>query len=138
MLCERYEKGLIPFPTIRKFVDEIVEKFQPDKIFLFGSYAYGEPNEDSDVDLLVVMPAKNEITQAVRIRRATSHPFPLDLLVRTPEELAQWLEWGDSFLREVTTKGRLLYEKNNRPVGPQGRRGSTRSKNPRRRKTAPE
>jgi predicted nucleotidyltransferase len=138
MPCERDEKGLIPFPTIRKFVDEIVEKFQPDKVFLFGSYAYGEPNEHSDVDLLVVMPAKNQVTQALRIRRATSHPFPLDLLVRTPETLAQWLEWGDSFLREITTKGRLLYEKNNNPLGPQGRRGSTGRPNPRRRITAPE
>jgi predicted nucleotidyltransferase len=138
MLCERDEKGLIPFLTIRKFVDEIAEKFQPDKIFLFGSYAYGEPNEDSDVDLLVVMPAKNHITQALRIRRATSHPFPLDLMVRTPEELAQRLEWGDSFLCEITTKGRLLYEKHDSRLGPKGGRRSTGRPNPRRRKTAPE
>jgi predicted nucleotidyltransferase len=87
----------------------IAERFRPDAIILFGSYAYGEPNSDSDVDILVVMPARNEIDQAVRIRLAVPSPFPMDLLVRTPDTLSWRLATGDSFLREVVTKGTVLH-----------------------------
>lgn len=100
----------ITMAAIRRLADEIAEKFHPEKIILFGSYAYGEPNEDSDVDLLVVMPAANMINQSVRIRRLTSHPFPLDLIVRTPTYLQKRLVLGDWFLREIVGKGKVLYE----------------------------
>jgi predicted nucleotidyltransferase len=122
MQCERDENGLIPFSAIKRLADEIVAKFQPDKIILFGSYAYGTPNKHSDVDLLVVMPAKNEINQEIRITEAIDHPFAIDLLVRTPKKLQERLELGDWFLREVVTKGRVLYEKTDRGVGRKGGR----------------
>jgi predicted nucleotidyltransferase len=128
--------GLIPFRLIRRLANQIVEKFQPEKIILFGSYADGEPNVHSDVDLLVVMPAKNEITQAGRIRLATEHPFPLDLLVRTPVWLSARLERGDSFIREVVGRGRVLYEKTDRGVDSEGRSRPSLGAQPRRRKTA--
>ena len=63
----RRRRGLIPQAAIRRLVREIAERFQPEKIILFGSYAYGKPHADSDVDILVVMPAGNELNQAVRI-----------------------------------------------------------------------
>src|SRR5437867_2605831 len=85
-------------PAIRRLARQIAEKFHPDRIILFGSYAYGKPHKDSDVDLLVVMPAKNMTSQAVRIRLATDHPFPLDLMVRTPEYLSTRMELGDQFV----------------------------------------
>jgi len=108
----RWEYGKeIPRAVIRRFARQIVERFQPDKIILFGSYAYGQPHADSDVDMLVVMPACDEINQAVRIRQKTDHPFPLDLIVRTPENLSWRLEEGDWFLREIVSKGKVLYEK---------------------------
>jgi len=95
--------------AIRKLAREIAQKFQPNKIILFGSYAYGKPHRDSDVDLLVVMPAWNEISKACRIRLAVYHPFPLDLIVRTPENLKRRLAEDDWFLREVVEKGKVLY-----------------------------
>src|ERR1700719_3628529 len=79
----------VPMRVIRKFARQVVEHFQPDKIILFGSYAYGTPHQDSDVDILVVMPARNELSQAFKIRVALQRHFPLDLIVRTPENL----EW---------------------------------------------
>jgi len=75
---------------------EVAERFKPDKIILFGSHAYGKPHADSDVDILVVMPARSAIDQAVRVDRMTAPPFPLDLIVRTPKTLAWHLAGGDS------------------------------------------
>ena len=104
--------------------------FQPEKIILFGSYAYGQPHADSDVDILVVMPARNEIDQAVRIDRVIDPAFPLDLIVCTPKNIAWRLKEGDSFLHEIMTKGKVLYEKADGPVGAKGgvrlRRGQDR------------
>src|SRR5712692_10560763 len=101
----------VPMSAIRRFAREVAEKFQPEKIILFGSHAYGQPHADSDVDILVVMPAYDEINQAVRIRQKSDHPFPLDLIVRTPKNLRWRLEEGDWFLREIVSKGEVLYEK---------------------------
>src|SRR5919205_187899 len=85
---ERWYRGAdIPMRVIRRFARQVAERFQPEKIILFGSYAYGTPHEDSDVDILVVMPARNQIDQAFRIRLAFPRPFALDLIVRTPRRL---------------------------------------------------
>jgi uncharacterized protein len=101
----------IPMRAIRRYALAIADRFHPDKIILFGSFAYGEPNLDSDVDLLVIMPARNQGSQAYKIRLALSAPFPLDLLVRAPETMKWRLEEGDSFLKEIMSKGKVLYEK---------------------------
>jgi predicted nucleotidyltransferase len=106
----RRRLGLVPQAAIRRLAQEIAEKFRPERIILFGSYAYGRPNPDSDVDLLVVMPASNEIGKAARIHQSVDTPFPVDLLVRTPERLKRRLAWGDWFLREIVTQGQVLYE----------------------------
>jgi predicted nucleotidyltransferase len=107
--------------VIRRFARDVAERFQPDKIILFGSYAYGTPHADSDVDILVVMPARNELDQVVRIRWAVEHNFPLDLLVRTPKNMKWRLEEGDWFLREIVSRGKILYEKAYARVGTKGR-----------------
>ncbi len=114
---------------IRRFARDVAEQFHPDKIILFGSYAYGTPHEDSDVDILVIMPTWNQIAQAVRIDCAFDPPFPLDLIVRTPREMKWRLEEGDLFHTEIVSKGKLLYEKGDAGVGAQGRgRLATRKK----------
>src|SRR5579864_857721 len=112
----------IPVAAIRRYVRQIARRFDPDKVILFGSYAYGTPHLDSDVDLLVIMPAVREVTQAIRIRLALPAPFPLDLIVRTPQGLKRDLDDSDWFLREVLEKGKVLYAKKNRPMGSQSRR----------------
>jgi predicted nucleotidyltransferase len=108
--------------VIRRYVRRVVERFQPEKIILFGSYAYGSPHPDSDVDLLVIMPARNELDQAFKIRCEVPAPFPMDLLVRTPKDIAWRLEDGDLFHTKIVTKGKLLYEKKHARMGRQGRR----------------
>jgi predicted nucleotidyltransferase len=90
--------------------DQIVHEFKPTQIILFGSHAYGQPRADSDVDLLVVMHHEgNNVYQAIDILQRISPAFAIDLLVRTPSEVVQRLALNDSFLREITTKGRVLY-----------------------------
>ncbi|HLN33146.1 MAG TPA: nucleotidyltransferase domain-containing protein [Gemmataceae bacterium] len=116
-----YQAPKIPMLAIRRFVRQIAERFHPDKIILFGSFAYGRPHEASDVDILVVMPTSNEIDQAIRIWKAVDAPFPLDLIVRTPRNLNWRLEQGDSLLREITEKGKVLYEKAHSAVGAKSR-----------------
>jgi predicted nucleotidyltransferase len=116
-----YRGADVPLREIRRFARQVAELFQPEKIVLFGSYAYGTPHADSDVDILVVMPARNQIDQACRIDAALDPPFPLDLIVRTPRNVAWRLRAGDSFLREVMAKGKVLYEKDNGRVGKKGR-----------------
>ena len=116
----RWEYGkLIPRAVIKDYAREIAERFHPEEIILFGSYAYGKPHKDSDVDILVVMPAYDEINQAVRILK-TNSSFPLDLIVRTPHNLRWRLEEGDWFLREIISRGTVLYEKTHRGVASQG------------------
>lgn len=105
---------------IRRFVRQVAEQFHPDKIILFGSYASGQPHADSDVDILVVMPARNQLDQAVKIHQTILPPFPLDIIVRTPRNMQWRLEEGDSFLREVVSQGKVLYEKVDEGMGGQG------------------
>ena len=96
---------------IRHVVDQIVERFHPAKIWLFGSFAYGTPTPDSDVDLLIAMDtALRNVQQAVEIRKAVAFPFPVDVLVRTPQQIAERLALGDVFFHEVLTKGIVLHE----------------------------
>jgi predicted nucleotidyltransferase len=119
---------------IRRYARAIAEEFHPDKIILFGSHAYGTPHEDSDVDLLVVMPARNQHSQAVRILWRLAAPFPIDLLVRTPKEMAWRLEAGESFTTTIVSQGKVLYEKDDQGVGQEGRAGPRprRARQPRR------
>jgi len=84
--------------VIRCFARGVAERFQPEKIILFGSHAYGKPHADSDVDILVIMPCRNELDQAVKINLAIDPPFPLDIVVRTPHNLSWRLEEGTGFL----------------------------------------
>jgi predicted nucleotidyltransferase len=111
----------VPPSVIRKIARQIAERFQPDKIILFGSYAYGKPHPLSDIDMLVVMPSRNELDKAVHILNVIDSPFSVDLIVRTPHNLAWRLKDGDWFLREVVDKGKTLYEKADRQVGSKSR-----------------
>jgi predicted nucleotidyltransferase len=89
----------------------IAEAFRPERIILFGSYAYGRPTLDSDVDLLVVMPHEGKSWDAAARIRGTVRPrFPVDLVVRTPQKLRERLAMGDVLLREIVTRGTVLYE----------------------------
>jgi uncharacterized protein len=117
-----YRGAEIPMRVIRKFARDVAKRFNPDKIILFGSYAYGTPNADSDVDILVVMPCRNQLDQAAKLSIEIDPPFSLDIIVRKPSEMAWRLEERESFTTEITTKGKVLYEKNDLRMGAKGRK----------------
>ncbi len=97
--------------AIKTFANEVGRRFKPKRIILFGSYAYGKPTPDSDMDLLVVMLCKGRpLEAALNVRLAVAADFPLDLLVRTPAEIRKRLRWGDCFMQEIPSKGKVLYE----------------------------
>ncbi|HVN54904.1 MAG TPA: nucleotidyltransferase domain-containing protein [Anaerolineaceae bacterium] len=101
----------IPKEVIREMVTRIALQFKPIKIILFGSYAHGKPRPESDVDLLIVMNTNlKESEQALHIRQYINPLFGVDILVYTPARLKERLGWGDSFLEEITSKGRVMYE----------------------------
>jgi predicted nucleotidyltransferase len=113
----------ITLQGIQKIVQQIVDRFHPQKVILFGSHAYGKPTEDSDVDLLVVMETEgNPLHTAARISASVDHPFPLDILVIRPSDLVIALEERNIFETEVMTKGVTLYEEENPGVDQQGGR----------------
>ena len=96
---------------LRRMCRRIAETFQPEKIILFGSYAYGQPTLESDVDLLVVMPFEGSyFQQADQITERLNLNLPLDLLVRTPQQVRHRLALGDSFMREILERGKVMYE----------------------------
>ena len=101
----------IPDEIIRELISRIAKEFQPRQIILFGSYAYGKPRSESDVDLLVIVDTElRESEQALRIRQHVNPLFGVDILVYTPSRLEQRLRLGDSFLREIIEKGLVVYE----------------------------
>src|SRR5437763_5230421 len=103
---------MVEVADILKFVDAVAAKFKPQRIVLFGSYAYGTPTEDSDADLLVVMdiPEDDARRQAVTIRQRIPRRFRMDLIVRTPEEIAFRVAHNDWFYREILEQGSVLYD----------------------------
>lgn len=112
-----FYRGEIPMASshaIERVCRDIAKEFRPERIILFGSYAYGDPTPDSDVDILVVMPfsgSPNE--QAIAIRNHVTRqgaPFAMDLLVRTPEWVAYRATNEDWFVREILERGKVMYE----------------------------
>ncbi len=99
---------------IRELSQRIVQEFHPARVILCGSHAAGIPHCDSDVDILVVMPHSGKNWRmAATIRGAVHSSFPLDLLVRQPDEMRQRIAGGDPFLRAVEETGEVLYESHN-------------------------
>ncbi len=99
--------------TLQGIVRRLVESYQPQRIILFGSLAYGEPDEDSDIDLLVIKDTtESPLERRVRVRQLAADPqrrIPFSPLVLTPDELAQRLSLGDVFYHEIVRRGQVLY-----------------------------
>jgi predicted nucleotidyltransferase len=102
---------MVSMEQIEALSQQIVSEFHPEQIVLFGSYAVGQPAADSDVDLLVVLPFEGyPFRKASQILRATDPDFAVDLLARTPEQIQHRLALGDSFIKEILDKGKVLHE----------------------------
>src|SRR5437588_3341954 len=97
----RYPSPNIPMSAIQRYARQIAKRFHPDKIILFGSYAYGKPHVESDVDLLVILPTRDVVSQAILIDGAFEPPFSLGLIVRTPRQIERGLKENDWFLSET-------------------------------------
>ena len=106
-------KNTVRLKDIRETVQQIVERFRPQKVILFGSYAQGKPTEDSDVDLLVIMETDEKpVHAAARISTNIDHPFPLDVLVMSPEEFEETKAVVGGLAYPAHHWGKVLYEAN--------------------------
>jgi len=95
-----------------RIATSIVSEFSPERVVLFGSHAWGKPDAASDVDLLVVLDTDDALAMEGAIARRCRPRFvPMDILVRSPSELAERLRIGDPFMKRVVTQGRVLYER---------------------------
>lgn len=97
---------------INKQAQIIAEKFNPEKIILFGSYANGNPTPESDVDLLIIVNSNRSTWElSVEISLILDHVFPIDILVKTTWEIERRLTYGDFFIEDIINNGKILYER---------------------------
>jgi hypothetical protein len=114
---------MVPADAIIDFVSALAARVSPQQVILFGSYAHGSANDDSDVDILIVMEYCGRAEhEAASIRTSVPANFPLDLLVRRQSEIDGRIACNDFFLKDVMEKGLVLYVANDTRVGEQGRR----------------
>ena len=98
--------------SIAELSERIAREFRPERIILFGSHARGTATEDSDVDLLVVLPFKGRnFWKSLEILNRVDPPFSVDLLARAPEDVTRRYTEGDPLIREALDRGRVLYER---------------------------
>jgi uncharacterized protein len=101
--------------VLESIVQRIVNHLPVEKIILFGSYSnlHGSPTPDSDIDLLIIMETSQSMTRRVLSvsRLLRPRPFPMDILVRTSQEINALLESDDGFFQEIMTQGRVIYDR---------------------------
>jgi predicted nucleotidyltransferase len=99
--------------VIHEIVRRLVAEYAPQKIILFGSYAYGQPDEDSDIDLLIIKATQERFFERMdtlrRIVTGAHRRIPFEPIVLTPEEVVQRLKAGDQFVAEILRKGEILH-----------------------------
>ena len=99
------------YKKIKEVADQIAKEHQPEKIILFGSYAWGEPNRDSDVDLFVIKETENTREIAKKIDSSIfPRPFPIDLIVYTPAKLKSELNLEEPFVSKIARDGKVLFK----------------------------
>ncbi len=99
---------------VGKIRDQLVEVLHPQRIYLFGSHAYGQPTPESDIDLLVVVPPNGErmLDLEIKARRAIGmNDVPIDILVYPSDQFDHRASWRANFEHTVRSKGRLIYGK---------------------------
>ena len=111
--------SMISKEKITDIARKIAECFNPEKIILFGSYVWGKPDKDSDLDLFVIMEStERPIKRAASLRRVLKDRYvPMDILVRTPEELKHRIDIGDPFIKKILRDGQVIYARDRARVG---------------------
>jgi len=98
-------------PVVKEITEKIVKEYQPEKIILFGSYAWGTPGPDSDLDFFVIK--KTDVPSVKRLEQIDKlFPIrytPMDFLVYTPEQVKRRVLGGDFFVRQIVNSGKVLY-----------------------------
>ena len=103
---------MVAMSVIAELSRRIAEEFNPDKIILFGSHAYGAPREYSDVDLLVIMPFEGHpFDKSMEILNTLDPDFSVDVIVRDPADAARRYREYDLLIREAFDRGRVLHER---------------------------
>ena len=103
---------MVGMSEIQALADRIGQEFNPERIVLFGSRAYGRPREDSDVDVLVILPFSGRpLDVALEILERTNPTFAIDLIARRPDDAARRYAEGDPLIRDAFDHGRVLYER---------------------------
>ena len=102
----------IPYEHIIKLAEQIGKDFQPLKVILFGSYAWGTPTEDSDIDILIILPKSDEhpVKVAGKIRSTLPRDISIDVLVRDPEFVDYRVNHSDGFISQIMQEGTVLWE----------------------------
>jgi predicted nucleotidyltransferase len=97
---------------IKKIIKQIKDKYKPKKIILFGSFAWGKPNKNSDIDLLIIKDTKKDYYQRIPEVRSLLHNIDraFDILVMTQKEVTKRLKLGDFFIEDILKKGKVIYE----------------------------
>jgi predicted nucleotidyltransferase len=118
-------ESLVPVTTltpalVQEIVKRIVDAVRPDQIVLFGSYAYGIPDKESDIDILVIMETdRPRHKRSVILNKVLAGLLiPKDLVVYTPEEVAEWKDVPQAFITQILKKGVILYDKNKKRSDP--------------------
>ena len=97
---------------LEEAVERLKKEFHPEEIYLFGSHAWGTPNEDSDVDLMVIVPSSDErpIRRDQRAQKCLGRlAVPADVLVRTRGEVNRYKHLRASLFHQILSQGRKLY-----------------------------
>ena len=96
---------------IKKITKQIVENYNPEKIILFGSFAYGNPTKDSDVDLFIIKETnKRKTDRHLEVDKILSdRNIPLDVLVYTPQEIKNRMLLEDFFVKNIIQQGKTIY-----------------------------
>ena len=98
-------------------LDKLIKEYRPERVILFGSYAWGKPKKESDLDLLIVKRSKkNRVKRFVEVKKLLFDPSrdtSVSPLVLSPNEIEKRLQMGDDFIREILEKGKLLYSDEN-------------------------
>ena len=101
---------MVAMNEVVELARRVAREFDPERIILFGSYAYGTPEEYSDVDLLVIMPFEgNSFDQATAILERVRPGYYVDVIVRTPDDATRRYREFDPLIREAFDRGRVLY-----------------------------
>ena len=99
--------------VIQRMLEKLLAEYAPEKVVLFGSYAYGAPRAESDIDLLIIKETSERFLDrwvtVQRILTGTHRALPVETLVLTPQEIQQRLAVGDQFIADILAQGKVLY-----------------------------